>query len=37
MNEYLLYDEIKFDRNVILEDIINTPDVSNIGYFIEVD
>ena len=37
MSEYLLYDEIKFDRNVKLEDILNTPDYSDIGYFIEVD
>ena len=37
MSEYLPYDEIKFDRNVKLEDILNTPDVSDIGYFIEVD
>ena len=37
MSEYLPYDEIKFDRIVKLEDIINTPDDSDIGYFIEVD
>ena len=37
MSEYLPYHEIKFDRNVILEDIINTPGDSDIGYFIEVD
>ena len=37
MSEPLPYDEIKFDNNVTLEDIINTPDDSNIGYFIEVD
>ena len=30
-------DEIKFDRNVKLEDILNTPDDSDIGYFIEGD
>ena len=33
----LPYDEIKFDKNVILEDILNTPDDSDLGYFIEVD
>ena len=33
----LPYDEIKFDNNVKLEDILNTPDDSDIGYFIEVD
>ena len=37
MSEYLLYDEIKFDNNVKLEDILNTPDDSEKGYFIEVD
>ena len=37
MSEYIPYDEIKFDRNDKLEDILNTPDDSNIGYFIGVD
>ena len=37
MSEQLPYDEIKFDNNVNLEDILNTPDDSDIGYFIEVD
>ena len=37
MSELLPYDEIKFDNNVELEDILNTPDDSGIGYFIEVD
>ena len=37
MSEPLPYDEIKFDKNVKLEDILNTPDDSDIGYFIEVD
>ena len=37
ISEYLPYDEIKFDRNVKLEEILNTPDDSDIGYFIEVD
>ena len=37
MSENLPYDEIKFDRNVKLEDISNTPDDSDIGYSIEVD
>ena len=27
----------KFERNVCLETILNTPDDSDIGYFIEVD
>ena len=37
MSEPLPYDEIKFDNNITSEDILNTPDDSNIGYFIEVD
>ena len=37
MSEYLPYDEINFDRNVQLEDDLNTPDDSDIGYFVEVD
>ena len=37
MSQPLPFDEIKFDNNVKLEDILNTPDDSNIGYFIEVD
>ena len=37
MSQSLPYDEIKFDTNVKLEDILNTPDDSDIGYFIEVD
>ena len=37
MSESIPYDEIEFDNNVELEDILNTPDDSDIGYFIEVD
>ena len=37
MSEYLPYDEIKFDKNVILENIINTLDIGDIGYFTEID
>ena len=37
MSEPLPYDEIKFDNNVKLEDILNTPDDCDIGYFIGVD
>ena len=37
MSEPLPYDEIKFDNNVELDDIVNTPDDSDIGYLIEVD
>ena len=37
MSQPLPYDEIKFDNEVELEDILNTPDDSDIGYFIEFD
>ena len=37
MSQTLPYDEIKFDNNVNLEDILNTPDDSDIGYFVEAD
>ena len=37
MSQPLPYDEIKLDKNVKLEDILNTPDDSDIRYFIEVD
>ena len=37
MSEPLPYDEIKFDNDFKLEDILNTPDDSHIGYFIELD
>ena len=37
MSQYLPYDEIKFDNNIKLDDILKTPDDSDIGYFIEVD
>ena len=48
MTQYLSYDEIKFiggasvsqsdrDKNVSIEDILNTPDDSDIGYFVEID
>ena len=36
ISQPLPYDEIKFDKNVKLEDILNTPDDSDIGYFVEV-
>ena len=34
MSQLLPYDEIKLDQKVNLEDILNTPYDSNIGYFI---
>ena len=37
MSEPLPWNEIKFDNNVTLADILNTSDDSDIGYFIEVD
>ena len=37
MSESFPYDEIKFDNDVKLEDILNTHDDSDIGYLIEVD
>ena len=37
MSQPLPFGEIKFDKNVELEEILNTPDDSNIGYFVEVD
>ena len=48
MTNYLPHDEIKFiggasvsesdrDKNVSMEDISNTPDDSDIGYFVEVE
>ena len=37
MSQYLPYDEIKFDNEVELDDILNTPDDSDIGYVVEVD
>ena len=37
MSQPLPFDEIKFNKSVELEDILNTPDDSNIGYFVEVD
>ena len=37
MRESLPYNEIKFDNNVELEDLLNTPHDSDIGYFVELD
>ena len=37
MCQSLTYDEIKFVRNVKVEKMLNTPEDSDIGYFIEVD
>ena len=37
MSEMLPYDEIKFEKDICLGEILNTPDDSKIGYFLEVD
>ena len=37
MSQPPTYDEIKFDRNVNSEDILNTPDDSDNGCFVEID
>ena len=37
MSQPLPYDEIKFDKNVILEDILNNPYDSDIGYLFQFD
>ena len=37
MSQPLPYDEIKFELHVKLEDILNTPDDNDFGYFVEVD
>ena len=37
MSQPLPYDEIKFDESIKLEDILNTTDDSDIGYFVEAD
>ena len=37
MSQSLPYDEIKINNDIKLEDILNTSDDSDYGYFIEVD
>ena len=37
MSQPLPYNEIRFDRNIRLEDILNTPDDNNVGYFVKID
>ena len=37
MSQPLPFDEIKFNNKVELEDILNTPDDSDFGYFVEAD
>ena len=37
MSQPLPYDESKFEKNVCLNEILNTPDNSDIGYFLKVN
>ena len=37
MSQFLPYDEIKFEKDICLEEILKTPDDSEIGYFLEID
>ena len=37
MSQYLPYDEIKLETDFSIDDILQTPDDNDIGYFIEVD
>ena len=37
MSQFLPYDEIENDKNAELEDLLSTPDDSNVGHFTEVD
>ena len=37
MSQFLPYDEIKFEKDICLEEILNTPDDNEIGYFLEVN
>ena len=37
VSQPLPFDEIKFGRNVCLEEILKTPDNSDIGYLLKVD
>ena len=37
MSQMLLHDEINFENDICLGELVNTPDDKEIGYFIEVD
>ena len=37
MSQFSPYDEIKFEKDICLEEILNIPDDNEIGYFLEVD
>ena len=37
LSQPLPYDEMKFERNVCLNEILNTLDNSDVGYFLETD
>ena len=37
MSQFLAYDEIKFEKDICLEEMLNTSNDNEIGYFLEVD
>ena len=37
VSESLPENQINFDKNIFIEEILNTPNDSDIGYFIETD
>ena len=37
MSQFLPYDGFKFEKDICLEEILNTPDDNEIGYFLEVN
>ena len=37
ISQMLRYDESKFEKDICLEEILNTPDNNEIGYFLEID
>ena len=37
LSQMLPYDEIKFEKDICLEEILNTPDDNETGYFLKVD
>ena len=37
MSQLLPYDEIRFDKSVELEELLNTPVDNDIGYFLGID
>ena len=37
MCQHLLYGDIKINNDILVDDVINTPDDSDIGYMVEID